>query len=117
MHAEALAELETAASLARRGSMELATLAYAYAVTDRREKALAIRAELEERSRRQYVSPLAFARISTGLGEKDQAFVWLDKAVDAHDPNLLFGVFDPLWDPVRSDPRFTRALRRMRLEP
>ena len=116
MHAEALAELETAASLARRGSMELTTLAYGYAITDRREKALAIRAELEERSRRQYVSPLAFARISTGLGEQDQVFVWLDKAVDAHDPNFLCGVFDPLWDPLRSDPRYTQVLRRMRLE-
>jgi TolB-like protein len=116
MHAEALAELETAASLTERGSVELAILAYAYTVADQREKALGIRAELEERSRREYVSPLAFARIATGLGEKDQAFGWLDKAVDAHDPNFLFGVFDPLWDPVRSDPRYTQVLRRMRLK-
>jgi hypothetical protein len=116
MHAEALAELETAASLAGRSSIELATLAYAYGVTDRREKALVIRAELEERSRRQYVSPFAFARISTGLGEKEHAFVWLDKAVDAHDPSFTFGAVDPLWDPLRGDPRFTRVVRRMRLE-
>jgi tetratricopeptide (TPR) repeat protein len=116
MHAEALAEMETAASLAGRGSTELANLAYVYAVVGRRQQALRIRAELEERSRQQYVSPSAMARMYTSLGEKDQAFVWLDEAVDAHDPNFLFGVFDPLWDPVRSDPRFTRALRRMRLE-
>jgi hypothetical protein len=116
MHAEALAEMETAVSLTGRGSLELVNLAYVYAVTGRREQALRVRAELEEQSRRQYVSPLAFARISTGLGEKDQAFVWLDKAVDAHDPNFLFSIFDPLWDPVRSDPRFTRVLRRLRLE-
>ncbi len=108
--------METAVSLTGRGSLELVNLAYVYAVTEGGSRHIRIREELEERSRRQYVSPLAFARISTGLGEKDQAFVWLDKAVDAHDPNLLFGVFDPLWDPLRSDPRFTRALRRMRLE-
>ena len=116
MHAEAITEMEAAVNLAARGSWELATLAYVYAVTDRREKAHGIRVELEERSRHQYVSPLAFARIFTGLGEKDKAFAWLDKAVDAHDPNLLFGVFDQLWDPLRSDPRYTQVLRRMRLE-
>jgi tetratricopeptide (TPR) repeat protein len=116
MHAEALAEMETAVRLAGRGSLELVNLAYVHAVTGRREQALQIRAELEERSRRQYVSPLAFARISTGLGEKDQAFVWLNKAVEAHDPNFTFSVFDPLWDPLRADPRFTRVVRRMRLE-
>jgi serine/threonine-protein kinase len=100
MHAEAIAEMESAAGL-----------------TGRREQALRLRAELEERSGRQYVSPSALARMYTGLGEKDQAFVWLNKAVEAHDPNFTFSVFDPLWDPLRSDPRFTRAVRRMRLEP
>jgi eukaryotic-like serine/threonine-protein kinase len=116
MHAEALAEMETAASLTGRGSTELGNLAYGYAVTGRREQALRIRAELEERSGRQYVSPTALARMYTGLGEKDQAFVWLNKAVEAHDPNFTFSVFDPLWDPLRMDPRFARVVRRVRLE-
>jgi hypothetical protein len=117
MHAEAIAEMESAAGLTGRGSVELGNLAYVYAATGRREQALRLRAELEERSGRQYVSPSALARMYTGLGEKDQAFVWLNKAVEAHDPNFTFSVFDPLWDPLRSDPRFTRAVRRMRLEP
>ena len=94
----------------------MGNLAYVYAATGRREKALRIRAELEERSRRQYVSPSTFARMYAGLGEKDQAFVWLNKAVEAHDPNFTFSVFDPLWDPLRADPRFTRVVRRMGLE-
>jgi hypothetical protein len=36
--------------------------------------------------------------------------------MEAHDPNFTFSVFDPLWDPVRLDPRFARVVRRMRLE-
>jgi len=62
-----------------------------------------------------YVPPSAFAWVHLGLGETDEAFAWMDKAIDARD-----GMMTPIksyWflDPVRDDPRFTALLRRMNL--
>jgi hypothetical protein len=51
------------------------------------------------------------------LGEKDLAFTWLDKAYKEHDPQLFQVKVDPLWDNLRSDPRFTELLKRMNFPP
>jgi hypothetical protein len=48
------------------------------------------------------------------LGDKDKAFVWLNKAADAHS-QILFIKSDPYWDSVRSDPRYADLLRRIGL--
>jgi hypothetical protein len=46
------------------------------------------------------------AWLSTRLGERDQAFEWLDKALAERSPLLLYLNIDPKWDSLRSDPRF-----------
>jgi tetratricopeptide (TPR) repeat protein len=48
-----------------------------------------------------------------GLGDKDQAFEWLDKAYERHDKGLAFLKVDPPFEPLHSDPRFEKFLRRM----
>jgi serine/threonine protein kinase/Tfp pilus assembly protein PilF len=48
------------------------------------------------------------------LGDKDKAFVWLNKAADAHS-QILFIKSDPYWDSIRSDPRYADLLRRVGL--
>jgi serine/threonine protein kinase/Tfp pilus assembly protein PilF len=48
------------------------------------------------------------------LGDKDKAFVWLNKAADAHS-QILFIKSDPYWDSIRSDPRYADLLRRIGL--
>ena len=54
------------------------------------------------------------ARLYVRAGDKDRALEFLEKAFDEHDPNLPYlGL--PLWDPLRSDPRFQDLLRRMNL--
>jgi hypothetical protein len=57
--------------------------------------------------------------IYVGLGEKEQAFKWLEKAFDEKDTNLVVpGLqFDPMLEPLRSDPRYADLLRRMNLSP
>jgi len=50
------------------------------------------------------------ATIYLGLGQTDQAFVWLAKAIEARDLYLDLKA-DPLWDPVRKDPRFSLLLK------
>jgi hypothetical protein len=71
---------------------------------------------LKERSKEEYVSPLAFAWIYIGLGEKDQAFEWLQKAYEARSPFLIRIKVVPFYDSLRSDPRFTELLKKVGLE-
>jgi hypothetical protein len=73
-------------------------------------------AELEERSKREYVPPTALALIYTGLGNKDQAFAWLDRAYAERDTWLLHMKSHSAFDTLRSDPRFTPLLKQMHLE-
>jgi serine/threonine-protein kinase len=92
------------------------TLGYAYAVSGRRADALRVLDELEERSKREYVLSSARAVIYIGLGDKDQAFAWLDRAYAERDFGLRELKTGPLYDSLRSDPRFTRLLKQMHLE-
>ncbi len=64
-----------------------------------------------------YVPPTCFAWIHFGLGEIDDAFVWLDRAVEARDHMMTPIKSYPFLDPIRSDPRFATLLRKMNLEP
>ena len=63
------------------------------------------------------VSAYNIARIYTGLGEKGQAFSWLERAIAERDSNLTMPGLKPdvQLDTLRSDPRFQELLRRMRL--
>jgi hypothetical protein len=56
-----------------------------------------------------------FAAIHTALGEKDAAFEWAQKAVDRRDPWISHVQIDPVFEPLRSDPRYTALLRKMNL--
>ena len=73
-------------------------------------------AELEKRSKHEYVSPSARALIYMGLGDKDQTFAWLDKAYAERDWRLRELKSYPLYDSLRSDPRFTQLLKQLHLE-
>jgi tetratricopeptide (TPR) repeat protein len=57
------------------------------------------------------------AEINTYLGDKEEAFRWLEKAVDEPNTWITFIKVDPTLDPLRSDPRFSALLRRMGLPP
>ena len=57
------------------------------------------------------------AEINTYLGDKEEAFLWLEKAVDGRPEWIPFLKVDPTLDPLRPDPRFSALLRRMGLTP
>jgi len=63
------------------------------------------------------VSAYDIAEIYVGLGEKERAFEWLDKAVEERPRFLVDLRVEPKLDPVRSDPRFAVLLRRTGLSP
>jgi len=56
------------------------------------------------------VPPYAIALVSLGLGDRDGAFAWLNRAHAARDVHLIFLTVDPKWDPIREDPRFAALL-------
>jgi hypothetical protein len=51
------------------------------------------------------------------MGEKDQAFEWLDKAYEERSPWLIHLRVDPRFETLHSDPRFTNLVRRVGLSP
>lgn len=60
-----------------------------------------------------YVSPYAMAQIYSVLNERDQAFIWLEKAFEARDTPIVNLNVDPLVKNLRSDPRFAELKRRI----
>ena len=68
-----------------------------------------------KKSEQTYVSAYDIAVIHAGLGDRDQAFGWLDKAVEQHSFWLSWLKLDPRLDPLRSDPRFSHLLLRVRM--
>ena len=91
----------------------LANLADTYARSGDTTKARQTLDELKELSKKRYILPSDIALIHGALGEKDQAFIWLDKAYDDRDPGLLLLKIHPLWDCLRSDVQFARLLERL----
>jgi len=71
--------------------------------------------ELREREGKAYVSPLDIARAHAILGNRDDAFSYIDKAFDDRAPGLVFLKVAPAWDGIRDDPRFLAAVRRVGL--
>jgi TolB-like protein/DNA-binding winged helix-turn-helix (wHTH) protein/Flp pilus assembly protein TadD len=88
---------------------------YTSAVSGQRGKARKILSELEQQSKIRYVSPYDIAIIYTGLGEKDQALAWLQKACDERVFRVVFLRVEPLLDELRSDPRFQALVKRIGL--
>jgi predicted Zn-dependent protease len=110
LFADALADLEKARPLYNPWSCS--ELGYINARTGQESQAALALAKLEELNRREPVDPIVFAAPYIGAGDKDQAMVWLNKAY-AHHSNALTGLkSDPIYDPLRSDPRFQDLLRR-----
>jgi tetratricopeptide (TPR) repeat protein len=112
---EAIGEFEQAKALSGESTGMKIELAHAYAVSGRRGEAQKIVGELMERSKQSYVSPYGIATIYVGLGEKDQAFIWLQKAYQERTWDLVYLKVDPKLDSLRADPRLTDLLRQLGL--
>ncbi|HEV2913423.1 MAG TPA: tetratricopeptide repeat protein [Pyrinomonadaceae bacterium] len=104
MYTEALAELNRARELSGGSPWMVAALGHTLAMAGRRDEAHKVLVELKELARRRPVSPYDMATVYTGLGEKTQAFEWLQKS---YKPQLRRQLrADPRMDRLRLDPRF-----------
>lgn len=108
----ALEDLTTAERFSGRNSKAISLRGYILAKLGRTEDANAVLSALEVASRTKYVPPFAMALINLGLGQKDSAFDWLERAFQAHDVHLMYLTVDPKWDSLREDPRFKELLDR-----
>jgi serine/threonine-protein kinase len=68
---------------------------------------------MKEESKRSYISPIFIAMDYAELDDKDQAFAWLDKAVEDRSGWLLELNIDPTWNNLRADPRFADLVARI----
>lgn len=114
--AEALAEFKKATTLDDL-PWYLGSLGYAYAATGERGKAEQILRDLDEVAKTRFVSPAARAAVYLGLGKKDKALDWLEKALADEDPILWWYKSDQLYDSVRSDPRFQAIAKNSERQP
>jgi len=116
MYDKAIAEFKKAIPL-QGSEMSLARggLGRAYAVTGKKSEALAMIDELKQLSARGYVPSPSTALVYAGLGEKDQAFAWLEKGYEERSFQMQWLNVEPRWDRLRSDPRFAALTRRIGL--
>jgi hypothetical protein len=83
----------------------------------RREDAHRILDQLIDKSRQQYVAADSIATVYAALGQKDDAFRWLERAIDEHSAPAASFIFHPEFRPLRSDPRFADLVRRIGIDP
>ena len=114
---KAITQLRKSVQSPEQDGLTPASLGHLYGLAGKAAEAQRIIHELKDRSRREYVHPYAFALVYSGLGQKDKAFSWLQKASEEHSPLLTFLKVEPMLDPARSDPRFQQLTRRMGLPP
>ena len=111
---QATAEFQRAIDLSDSAATR-AHLAYAYAVSGRPREARHLLDELLAQMPKVYSSPLDIAMVYTGLGDRDRAFSWLERAYTERVRLMPSLKVDPSFDPLHSDPRFAALLERMRL--
>ena len=90
------------------------TAGYLDAVAGERDQAKRILAGEIQRSTREYVSPTCIALVHSGLGDTDRAIFWLEKSYREHSPDLS-SLGEPMFDGLRSDPRFINLVERVQV--
>ena len=115
---EALADIQKAAELSEGDSQMLGWLGYAYAVTGRRSEALGVMHDLKEKFGRRESGGTEIAAVYLGLGEKDQAFGWFEKDVQANQRRPLIELKRAwVFQSLHGDPRYIDLARRIGLQP
>jgi TolB-like protein len=114
-HARAIAHLKQARK--ETGEMPLmdAALGLAYAVSGKKAETMKLAEAFKAAAKKRYIPPTYFGMLFAGLGDKDKAMMWLEKAYDDRADGLTWLNVEPMLDEVRSDPRFQDLIRRIGL--
>src|SRR5262249_30129998 len=110
---EAIAALEKALAFSHRASYALGLLGYTYARAGKRDEALQLSHELEERAHRGESVAIYRAMIHTALSDRDEAFRMLDVAINEHKHPVPEALHSILFDSIRSDLRWAALERKV----
>ena len=114
-YAKAIAHLK--ASRTGTGEFPLmdAALGLAYAVSGKKGLTAKMAEQFKAAAKKRYIPPTYFGMLFAGLGDKDKAMTWLEKAYDDRADGLTWLNVEPMLDEVRNDPRFQDLIRRIGL--
>ncbi|NIM10464.1 MAG: protein kinase [Candidatus Aminicenantes bacterium] len=115
MYPKAIDHFKKAMELAGNSPGMLCGLGYAYAVSGKQKEAREILNRLKERSNQKYIPPIYIAGIYIGLRENDRAFKWLEEAYIDRSEWMIYLNIEPIFDPIRNDPRFSELVKRVGL--
>jgi len=113
MFAEAIAEARRATELSKAQTVSVSLEGYALVKLGKPDEARDVLDKLLKLSKERFVPPYHIALIYNGLGDRDQAFEWLERGFEQRDPKMAFLKVDPKWNNVRDDPRFMDLMRRV----
>jgi eukaryotic-like serine/threonine-protein kinase len=116
-HDEAIRELERAVALAPTATENALRLAAAHARVGDRERATAVLRDAARGRPGEYVSPIELARVHLALGDRERAIAEISRGLADHSTNVILLGMDPMFDPLRGEPRFDAMLRRVGLVP
>jgi TolB-like protein/tetratricopeptide (TPR) repeat protein len=115
MYPQAIAQFDRMLQQSNNNPALLGMYGHVLGVSGDKAEAERVLKQLQTIAHTQYVPALYFAAVYTGLGDKNQAFHWLDEAYKERDDRLLYLSVDPIADPLRSDPRFPELMKRVGL--
>jgi TolB-like protein/Flp pilus assembly protein TadD len=115
MNAEAIAELKAKGVTPGEVPLMDAVLGLAYSVGGKPEQTKRIVEAFKAQAKKRYIPATYFGMLYAGLGDKEQAFIWLEKAYEERADGLTWLNVEPMLDPLRPHPRFQDLVRRMGL--
>lgn len=111
---EALQMTKDAESGSKEWPVLVTARGFTYAMVGKKKEAEAVQREMDELSKRRFVTAYGMALVHAGLGRKDDAFAWLEKAFEERSHWLVWLRLDPRWTNLRGDPRFQALIERMK---
>jgi hypothetical protein len=114
MHEEALAELQKARHLHKGWQPRIeSSIGMVYGHMGQREEAQKVLNSLLEHSQSEYVPPVFISDVYLALEDNSEGLDWLDRAFEVRDGELTWLKTYPVYDHVRSNPRYATLLRKM----
>ena len=115
MYKDAIEEIKNAERGVAGWVVAIAAAGNVFGLSGNADETRVLLRRLGELSKGKYVTPYGVALIWAGLGDRDQAFAWLNKALADRSHWLVWLKIDPRWDPIRSDSRFDELVSRVGL--